>query len=241
MGFLFKVTKMNIEAIIKALMPLTKLTPFKIILVTLCIIFCWVIYNATPALNSYISVVLEHQVNEAQPLRVTVSPDKIDKINRSFKMYVGNNPQIAMITAFEFVPSNDDFYQGRMLVTSVTANPDIKVEDYNIKWLPISAFRAQINKIINNEIYTESIFTILHDKLVIDNKINRADYVSPINFNLMYSNGIRYMVSVPIMSTNVVGLVTVYYTNEPKTEAEKVAQIEIAKSISVDIGYYISF
>ena len=227
------------KAIAEFIKILPKITPLKIVVLTLCICACWFVYNVAPTVTNFVGVMLEDA--HASKLKTTVSKENVSIVNRYITNAVEKDQSISMITVFQFVPSNDNFYQGRMLVTSASANKSITVDEYNLKWLPISAFRVQINKILNHDIYYDAIHDILYKKLSIDNKINRADYDSPINFNLMYSTGVRYMVSVPIVSTRVVGLVTVYFTNEPKNDAELQQQIEVAKNVAVNIGYYISY
>ncbi|EPE1232678.1 hypothetical protein ACSGOQ_005954, partial [Escherichia coli] len=182
------------------------------------------------------------QYESFKPHKYTISPEKLESIDKSLYKYVSaNSEDIAMVLVYKFVPDNNTFYQGRVLVTDETnASMGINIKPYNLDWLPISAFSAETNTLLRGKIFCVEISKIYTEYLNPENEA-RNEYLSPINFPAIVQDGGVYLVSVPIKYTSIEGYVSVYFKRVPKNaeEAEKFQQM--ATKVVNEVGYYISF
>ncbi|MCP0435645.1 hypothetical protein KU599_07205 [Salmonella enterica subsp. enterica serovar Mbandaka] len=216
----------------------------KSFVVTVCFVVMFVVYQTSDAWIKYFDTTLNHQTQSElfKPSKLNMSPDALSNIESYAKKAIDKKSDIlAMILVYKFVPDNNTFYQGRVLVSAVV-NPDTKLDfkKYHGEWLPISAFRAQTNTLLNGKVYTEEIEKIYTEYLSPTNE-KREEYLSPINFPAMVNDGAKYMVSVPVRYSKIDGYVSVYYKRIPETNEEKDLYIQIAKQVVSDVGYYISF
>lgn len=214
------------------------------IVVTLCLVLGFVVYITSSSWETYINNKLNHpeQFESFKPLKYTIAPEKLESIDKSLYRYVStNSDDIAMVLVYKFVPDNNTFYQGRVLVTDETnASMGLNIKSYNLDWLPISAFSAETNTLLRGKIFCVEISKIYTEYLN-PNIEERNEYLSPINFPAIVQDGGVYLVSVPIKYTSIEGYVSVYFRRVPQNaeEAEKFQQL--AQKIVNEVGYYISF
>lgn len=217
---------------------------FKAIAFVLCIVFGFVVYKTSDAWIKYFDNTLNHQTQSElfTPAKSNISSLAISSIDVLIKKSLQqNSDDVGMISVYKFVPDNNTFYQGRVLVTSVT-NPDTKLDisKYHVDSVPISAFRAQTNTLLNGKIYAEEIEKIYTTYMAPDNE-KREEYLSPINFPAIVNDGAKYMVSVPVRYAKIEGYVSVYFKTVPKDQEEMDKYIEIAKKLAGEVGYFITF
>lgn len=220
------------------------MTIVRTFVITICFLFGFMVYQTSDVWIKYIDTTLNHQTQSElfKPAKANISPQAVDNIESSLKkMMVANQDTVGMVLVYKFVPDNNTFYQGRILVSGIT-NPDtnLDIKKYHVEWLPISAFRAQTNTLLNGKIYTEDIQKIYTTYMAPDNE-KREEYLSPINFPAIVHDGATYMVSVPVRYSKIDGYVSVYFKSVPKDQKELNDYITIAKQLVSDVGYYISF
>ncbi len=229
--------------ITKALEFASQVTNTKIVLVALIAVLAYVLFITKDSLSTFVHVSVENATRTEYyiPKDLNISKGNIENIQQSARSYMNANPRICMIAVYKFVPDHDTFYQGRILVTSgAQVNSKIIPDKYNIKWLPISALSAQMRLILKGKIFTADLKQVLTEYLKPGSEV-RDEYLSPVNLNSMYLDGARYVVSVPVISTRVIGYVSVVFDKVPENEVEVLEFIELAKSVAGDTGYYISF
>lgn len=233
---------MNFELVAKILEHLSKLTISKMIVFALVISFLYFVYLMTEPAKTY----FEHKFSQGQtlyfdPSSVKIAPEKIRQLQGTIKHYINKYPNIGMVLVYKFVPDQDTFYQGRVMIASIANDgTDLNPDRYNLSWLPISAFRAESNPILSGRYYTTSIDDI--NNIYSQHTYEfRDEYLSPINFHAIYQDGGRYLVVVPVRSDKIIGYVSVYFTDVPKDAVSVKTYIDIAKIVAVDAGYYISF
>lgn len=149
-------------------------------------------------------------------LPTTLSRTDILSIEQMLRAYVSSDPRIYGMMMYEFVPKgNEMLYQGRILVASVAQNGRDLGERYNAKWLPIGSDRKQMEKILRGDLFwrppspTES--------------LGDGNAQSVINMRLLQKDGIKFMVSAPIMdaSYQVRGYITLFMTEYPSPEDQQ--------------------
>lgn len=214
------------------------------IVVTLCFVIGFVVYITAGSWSTYIDNQLNNsnQYESFKPQKYNISKDKLDSINKSLDKYILGYPNdISMIVVYKFVPDNNTFYQGRILVTD-KENQDLKIDPtlYHFDWLPISAFSAETNTLLKGKIFFVEISKIYTEYLKSENE-SRNEYLSPINFPAIVQDGSQYLVSVPIKYTNIEGYVAVYFKQVPRNANDAEQYQRIAQKIVSDVGYYISF
>lgn len=211
--------------------------------ITLCFLVGFMVYQTSDVWIKYFDTTLNQTHSEMfKPAKTNISSQALSNIHSALENSVTKNSSVmAMAIVYKFVPDNDTFYQGRILVDGVVnKSTKLDITKYHGEWLPISAFRAQTNTLLNGKIYTEEIANIYTKYMAPDNE-KRDEYLSPINFPAIFEDGARYMVSVPVRYTKIDGYVSVYFLAVPKDEKEKEEYIKIAKQLVSDVGYYISF
>lgn len=217
---------------------------FKAIAFVMCIIVGFVVYKTSDAWITAIDNTLNHKTQSELfvPAKSNISSTAVESINTLLKKSMQQNSDvIGMIGVYKFVPDNNTFYQGRVLVASIT-NPDTRldIKKYHVDSVPISAFRAQTNTLLNGKVFAEEIEKIYTTYMAPDNE-NREEYLSPINFPAIVNDGARYMVSVPVRYSKIEGYVSVYFKMVPKDQEELNKYIEIAKTMAGEVGYFITF
>lgn len=217
---------------------------FKAITFVLCIVFGFIVYKTSDAWIQYFDNTLNHQTQSElfKPARSNISSIAVASIDSILKKSMQQNSEsVGMMAVFKFVPDNNTFYQGRVLVSSI-ANPDtnLDIRKYHVDSLPISAFRAQTNTLLNGKIFTAEIEKIYTEYIAQDNE-RRDEYLSPINFPEMFSDGAKYMVSVPVRYAKIEGYVSVYFKSVPKDQDEINRYISVAQKLSSDVGYFLTF
>lgn len=217
---------------------------FKAIAFVLCIVFGFVVYKTSDAWIQYFDTTLNHQTQSElfKPAKSNISSVAVASIDSILKKSIQQNSEsVGMMAVFKFVPDNNTFYQGRVLVAS-TSNPDtnLDIKKYHVESLPISAFRAQSNTLLNGKIFAEEIEKIYTTYMAPDNE-RRDEYLSPINFPEIVQDGAKYMVSVPVRYAKIEGYVTVLFKQVPRDDAEKTRYIAIAQKLAVDVGYFLTF
>lgn len=233
----------NTDVIKKILEVFSRMSALRILMTALCLIMMGVVYLTAGSWTSYI----DSRFNSLQsdemfkPATYRISTQNLENINSSISGFIQQNNKIAMVLVYKLVPENDTFYQGRVLVTGITnKNTSLNIDKYNLKWLPISSFRAQSNLILKGKIFIGNIEVICNEYLQPDNEL-RDEYISPVNLHAIYNDGAKYMISIPIRSNRVEGYISVYFKSVPVTDEEAQQFMSIAKSAASDIGYYISF
>lgn len=214
------------------------------LVITICFLFGFMVYQTSDVWIKYFDTTLNNQTHSEmfKPAKSNISPQSMTRIDSVLKVSLEKNSQVmAMALVYKFVPDNDTFYQGRILVSGVV-NPSTKLDitKYHGEWLPISAFRAQTNTLLNGKVYSVAVSDIYTKYMAPDNE-SRDEYLSPINFPAIVADGAKYMVSVPVRYTKIDGYVSVYFLSIPRDEKEKEEYIKIAKQLVSDVGYYISF
>lgn len=231
------------DIIKKILDVFSKMSAFRSIVMTLCLIFAFMVYLTADSWTAYIDAKLNASTQNSMfvPASYKLSPQNDLSLKLLMQDYILQDPNIAMILVYKFVP-DDTFYQGRTLVAGqVNSKTKLDFERYNLKWIPISALRAQSNEILSGRDFTSNIKQIYSDYLRPDSVV-RDEYLSPVNFHAIYNDGARYIVSVPVRSTHIEGYVSVYFRSVPDGTPESIeAYINVAKSIASDCGYYITF
>lgn len=233
----------NADVIKKILEVFSRMSALRIIVTSLCAILMGGVYITSDSWSKYISSKLDsvQQSEIYKPASYNIKSQNLTSINTAISGFVQHNNDIAMILVYKLVPENDTFYQGRVLVTGITSkSTDLDIEKYNLKWLPISAFRAQSNMILKGKTFIGDVGVICREYLSPDNEL-RDEYLSPGNLNAIYSDGGKYMISVPIKSTRIEGYVSVYFKNVPNTDEQALQFLNLAKAIAGETGYYISY
>lgn len=220
------------------------MTVGRTIVVTFCFVLMFGVYITAGSWSTYIDNKLNNSTQGElfKPAKYNISQDKLDSINSSLSKYLQKYPaDIGMILVYKFVPDNDTFYQGRVLVTGKT-NPDteLSIEKYHLAWLPISAFRAQSNTLLKGKMYSVEIQKIYTEYLSPNND-ERDEYLTPINFPSIVHDGANYLVSCPVRYNDVEGYVSVYFKNIPTTPDQIALYQNIAQQVVNEVGYYISF
>lgn len=220
------------------------LTPIRAIVVTACITLMFTLYVTAGSWSTYIDNKLNSSTQGElfKPAKYHISKENLDNLNVGAERYINMySSDVAMILVYKFVPDNDTFYQGRVLVTGrINPKTALDYNKYHINWLPISAFRAQSNTLLKGKAYSIDLEKVYTEYLKPEYEA-RDEYLSPINFPLMVHDGAKYMISTPIRYTNIEGYVSVYFMSVP-TSPEDIAKYNgIATQVATDIGYYISF
>lgn len=214
------------------------------IVVTLCFIVGFFVYITAGSWETYINNKLnnQQQYESFKPQKYDISKDKMENISKSLdKYFLKYSNDISMILVYKFVPDNNTFYQGRVLVTDKeNTEMNIDIKPYNLDWLPISAFSSETNTLLRGKIYSVEIAKIYTEYLDPSNE-SRNEYLSPINFPAIVQDGSLYLVSVPVKYTTIEGYVTVYFKRVPKDLNEAEVYQAIAQKIVNEVGYYISF
>lgn len=233
---------MNFDLVAKILEHLSKLSISKMIVFALVLSFLYFIFLMTEPAKSY----FEHKFSQGQvlyfdPSSVKISPEKVVQLQGTIKHYIKKYPNIGMVLVYKFVPDHDTFYQGRVMIASIANDgTELNPDRYNMSWLPISAFRAESNPILNSRYFTAELDDI-NGVFSQPTYEYRDEYLSPINFHAIYHDGGRYIVAVPVRTDKIIGYVSVYFTDIPKDPNVVKQYIDIAKIVAVDAGYYISF
>lgn len=231
------------DIIKKILDVFSRMSAFRSIIMTLCIAFGWMVYVTSDSWTAYIEAKLNTSVHNGQfaPATYKLSPENEMNLNVLMRDTIQKNDDIAMILVYKFVP-DDTFYQGRTLVTgAVNSNTNLNIDKYNMRWLPISALRAQSNSLLSGKTFSDSIKRIYSEHLH-PNSEEREEYLSPVNFHAIYNDGAKYVVSVPVKSSRVIGYVSIYFRTAPDGTPESIAEYEnTAKAIAIDCGYYITY
>lgn len=172
------------------------------------------------------------------PTKSDLPAENVLYINSVLKGYINENAKIGMINVFKFLPQNETFYQGRVLVTSA-ANPSTKLDSskYNMVWVPIGAFRAQSNTVLKGKFFTADVEKIYTEYLSDSNLSD--EYLSYINFHSIFDDGGKYMITVPVHTNKISGFVSVYFTSLPSNDAEYQVWEKTVRLIANDVGYYI--
>lgn len=214
------------------------------LVVTICFLFGFMVYQTSDAWIKYFDTTLNPPLQSEmfKPAKTNISSQSLLNIHKALEKSLDMHSSVmAMALVYKFVPDNDTFYQGRIMVDGiVNKSTKLDITKYHGEWLPISAFRAQTNTLLNGKIYSEDIANIYTKYMAPDNE-NRDEYLSPINFPAIVEDGAKYMVSVPVRYTKIDGYVSVYFIEVPKNQSEKDEYIKIAKQLVGDVGYYISF
>lgn len=232
------------DIIKKILDVFSKMSAFRSIIMTLCLAFGWMVYVTSDSWTAYIEAKLNTSTANSmfEPAKHKLSPENELNLNLSMKEHILKNDDIAMILVYKFVPDTT-YFQGRTLVTGqVNSHTKLNYEKYNLKWLPISALRAQSNSLLNGNVFSSNIQQIYSDYLRPESE-HSDEYLSPVNFHSIHNDGAVYVVSVPVKTSHVIGYVSVYFrslpnSNDPKSIA---AYENTAKLIAGDVGYYITF
>lgn len=232
------------EEIIAKIMDFVEKTTIPKIFAVAVIALCgYILYLASPSIKTYVENELNSnsKIEYFAPTDVRVSPENISTINEIVDGYVQKDKNIGLVLVYKFVPDHDTFFQGRLLVTGIAnKNTRLSPNKYNLRWIPISAFRAQSNMILKGKIFVSKVEDIYSLYLQPDNEL-RDEYLSPINYHAMFNDGAKYVISVPIKVERIVGYVSVYFTKVPENLEETESFMNTAKMIASDSGYYISF
>lgn len=228
------------ELFTKILETISQVPIGKGIMIFLMCIISGITYLTRESISTYVDGHLNPPQNQQfnYPTKANLAPENILYINSVLKGYLNTDPKIGMINVYKFLPQNETFFQGRVLVSS-TSNPSTKLDanKYNMVWVPISALRAQSNAILKGKTFFADIDKIYTQYL--PDPDNGDEYMSYINFHSIFDDGGKYLISVPIQTNKILGFVTVYYTSLPSNDAEYQAWEKNAKLIANDVGYYI--
>jgi len=233
----------NADVIKKILEVFSRMSALRMVVLTLCLTMLGGAYVTSDSWSAWLGSKLtsSQQSDMFKPATYVPKPQNLVSINSTISGYVQKNDEVGMILVYKLVPENDTFYQGRVLVTGITSkNTNLNFDKYNLRWLPISAFRAQSNMILKGKTFTGDIGVICHEYLNPDNEL-RDEYLSPVNIVAIYNDGAKYMVSVPIKTNRIEGYVSVFFTKVPADDKELQRYIDLAISIAGETGYYISY
>lgn len=233
----------NADVIKKILEVFSRMSALRMVVLSLCLTMLGGAYVTSDSWSAWVGSKLtsSQQSDMFKPATYVPKQQNLASINSTISGYVQRNDEVGMILVYKLVPENDTFYQGRVLVTGITSkNTNLNYEKYNLKWLPISAFRAQSNMILKGKTFVGDIGVICREYLNPDNEL-RDEYLSPVNIVAIYNDGAKYMVSVPIKTNRIEGYVSVFFTKVPTDAKELQRYIDMATSISGETGYYISY
>ncbi|AMM43874.1 membrane protein [Pectobacterium phage vB_PcaM_CBB] len=232
----------NADVIKKILEVFSRMSAIRMFAFSLCALFLGAAYITADSWSAYIGSKFTSMTQSTSAAdSYQVSPQTLSSINATMSGIIQQNNDLAMILVYKLVPKNDTFYQGRVLVTGITSkNTNLNLEKYNLKWLPISAFRAQSNMILNGKTFIGDIGVICREYLQPDNEL-RDEYLSPANLAAIYNDGAKYMISVPIKTSRIEGYVSIFFRNVPETDEQAAQYLTVAKAIASETGYYISY
>lgn len=233
----------NADVIKKILEVFSRMSALRMVVLSLCLTMLGGAYVTSDSWSAWIGSKLtsSQQSDMFKPATYVPKPQNLMSINSTISGYVQKNDEVGMILVYKLVPENDTFYQGRVLVTGITSkNTNLNYDKYNLRWLPISAFRAQSNMILKGKTFVGDIGVICREYLNPDNEL-RDEYLSPVNIVAIYNDGAKYMVSVPIKTNRIEGYVSVFFSKVPTDDKELQRYIDMATSIAGETGYYISY
>ncbi len=233
----------NADVIKKILEVFSRMSALRMIALSMCLTMLGVVYVTSDTWSAYIGSRFNsiQQTEMFKPATYTIKAENLSSINATLGSFIQQNNDAAMILVYKLVPENDTFYQGRVLVTGVTSkSTNLNLEKYNLKWLPISAFRAQSNMILKGKTFIGDIGVITREYLQPDNEL-RDEYLSPANLMAIYNDGAKYIISVPIKTTRIEGYISIYFKNVPSSDEQAKQFLDIATSIAGETGYYISY
>lgn len=233
---------MKLELIAKILDNLANLSIPKMLMYCFLIAILYLLYVLEEPIRTYGEYLVSsnQQVSSFEP-RYELTAEKKERVEKILQHYITRNDNVAMILLYKFVPDQDTFFQGRVVIASAVArNTELRpANDYRLDWLPISALRAESNKILSGHSFSVSVNDITNSYLQNQHNL-RDEYLSPINFYSLEHDGAKYLISVPVKADRVVGYVTVYFNVVP-TKEEQILFEQYAKTIALDAGYYITF
>lgn len=228
------------ELLQKALEIISGLPIGKGIVIFMMCVASFLLYVSKDSISSYVSTQLsqQHNVEYFTPTKIELSDNSLLRINSSMKNMIAKNSSIDMINVYKFLPANDAFYQGRILVSSQARDGSrLDSSKYNMNWVPINAFRAQSNSLMKGKVFTSDVYKI-YTEYVTDPSVS-DDYNSYINFHSLYDDGGKFLVSAPVQTNAIIGFVTVYFTSTPTDDTQLQEWIKIARLTALDVGYYI--
>ncbi len=232
----------NADVIKKILEVFSRMSAIRMFVFSLCALFLGAAYVTSDSWSAYVDTKFKSMTQSQSAAESYVpSPEALASINATIGSIIQQNNDLAMILVYRLVPKNDTFYQGRVLVTGITSkSTNLNMEKYNLKWLPISAFRAQSNMILKGKTFIGDIGVICREYLKPDNEL-RDEYLSPANLAAVYNDGAKYMISVPIKSDRVEGYVSVFFKNIPTSDDQAEQYLSVAQAIASETGYYIAY
>lgn len=223
---------------------LSNLTVTKMIILFMLALVGYLVFTSTESIKNYVDVFFEgktHTMQQEVSIKLPLTAEKaIDNILNEFML---SDPNISMILIYQFLPPDSAFYQGRYLVASkINPSSSLDLDEMHLKWIPISSFRGQSNKILNGNIFSTPIKDIYTEKLRSDNP-DRDEYLTAINFQGIYRSGMKYMVSIPINTYRIVGYISIYYYNpiDSSIDGDYSTNINNLEEFSNRIGYYLSY
>jgi hypothetical protein len=233
----------NADVIKKILEVFSRMSALRMVALSLCLMMMGMVYVTSDTWSAYIGSRFNSlQQNEMfKPATYAIKPQNLASINASIGTFIQQNNEIAMILVYKLVPEADAFYQGRVLVTGIASkSTNLNIDKYNLKWLPISAFRAQSNMILKGKTFIGDIGVISREYLQPDNEL-RDEYLTPANLMAIYNDGGKYVISVPIRTSRIEGYVSVIFRNVPESDEQAKQYLNIAQAVAGETGYYISY
>jgi len=233
----------NADVIKKILEVFSRMSALRMIAFSLCIMMLGMVYVTSDTWSAYIGSRFNSlQQNEMfKPATYQIKPQNLASINATIGQFIQQNNDMAMILVYKLVPEADAFYQGRVLVTGITSkSTNLNLEKYNLKWLPISAFRAQSNMILKGKTFIGDIGVISREYLQPDNEL-RDEYLTPANLLAIYNDGAKYIISIPVKTSRIDGYVSIYFKEVPQTDEEAKQYLTLAQAVAGETGYYISY
>lgn len=196
-----------------------KLSPIKIIIVTICVTIMGLGYYCRDELKSVVQVYVQ-DVYERKTITDFSFPTRVSKphqeeIQSVMKSYMRQHIAVGALFAYEFIPQgNEVLYQGRVIITHVTQSGKDLVTRYNAAWLPMNSDKELVEKLLRGNVFYRPNGD--GDTISTDNNITKF------NLRLMEQDGYICMISVPIIDTTlqVRGYLLALLTSVPKDGIE---------------------
>lgn len=167
----------------------------------------------------------------------SIPPAYQKEIETIAKQYVERNKDISLIVVYQFVPSGMNGFQGRDAV-AIASTPSISHEFYGLQWQASTNFLAQMFPILSNQEFISKVSDIIEATHTLGDKPKQG-YTTDVNFHKMYQDGMRMLISVPVMSEGrVTGYISVYFNREPSDQKDLDMMKQLARTIALDVTYF---
>lgn len=122
------------------------------------------------------------------------------------KYFMNTPPTVFMMGIYKFLPTGDEnYYQGRSLVIWTTKNSDPKstsIREINNSQIPIWSGHKTVERLLERKITISVIDPTGFSVYIMEGNSRIVDNVSQLNLQVIYDQGVRKIIRVPIVKGN---------------------------------------